>query len=424
MASQSNGEVAREITAGIIKPLPRNFVERPWGGTRLREFKGLCPLPDQVRIGGAGLGESFEIAAFDEDQEAREHPSLVALADGSTVSLPRLLERHADRLLGTQWTTRHGRCIPLLPKILDIKELLSVQGHPAGHTEVYIIIDADPGATIRVGFKADVNRTRLGAELAAGRQAQVDLLGQLRADVSRAALQRLLAPWFASRNASADGVLHGLEPLLTPSGSATACTALLDSLRQVYWRALDAMNVIAVTPGQVIHNANPSRIVRRRGQAPAAEVHALGNPEGREVVALEIRRPGPTLRAWDNVRFPVRDVDIDAALDALNLEATAPDEFLVEPVDAPGLAYRRVSVDSQYFRLEHLVPPPGQHADVVSDAPHCLHNIGPRVELESLDERPLGHLARGESAFVPATIEGYRVVSRGGDAHVVKVSLP
>ena len=45
-----------------------------------------------------------------------------------------------------------------------------------------------------------------------------------------------------------------------------------------------------------------------------AEVHALGNPEGREILALEIRRPGPTFRAWDNVRFPVRDVDVDAAL--------------------------------------------------------------------------------------------------------------
>jgi hypothetical protein len=410
--------------AGIIKPLPRNFVERPWGGTRIREFKGLCPLPDQIRIGGAGLGESFEIAAYDEDAEARAHPSLVALADGSTISLPRLLEREGRLLLGTEWMARHGCRIPLLPKILDIKELLSIQGHPPGHTEVYVIIDADPGATIRLGFKVDIDRKELGRELAAGRTAQLDLVGRLRRDVSLAALQRLLAPWFAHRNANADVVLPGLQPLLSESGHVAECAALLDSLKRIYWRVLDAMNVIPVTRGQVIHNANPPRIVRRSARAPAAEVHALGNPEGREVVALEIRRPGPTLRAWDNVRFPVRDVDIDAALDALNLAATTPDEFLVTPVDVPGRAHTRVSVDSQYFRLEHLVPPSGQHADVVSDTPHCLLNIGTRIELDTLDGRPLGHLARGESAFVPKTIGGYRVVSRDDGAHVVGVSLP
>jgi hypothetical protein len=61
----------------FLKPLKNNFVERPWGGTMMREFKRLTPLPDQRVMSGMGLGEAFEIAAFDTDTEARQYPSRV-----------------------------------------------------------------------------------------------------------------------------------------------------------------------------------------------------------------------------------------------------------------------------------------------------------------------------------------------------------
>src|SRR5690606_19886499 len=146
---------------------------------RIRSYKGLCPLPDQPRLTGLGLGEAFEIAACDDDPEARAHASWLRLADGSRVRLADLLRAHAETLLGARFAAVHGAQFPLLPKTLDIKELLSVQGHPPGNTEAYVIIEADPGATIRLGFRADIEPQALVRELQGGRLRQQELLGSL-----------------------------------------------------------------------------------------------------------------------------------------------------------------------------------------------------------------------------------------------------
>src|SRR3970282_843712 len=112
---------------------------------------------------------------------------------------------------------------------------------------------------------------------------------------------------------------------------------------------LESLNAIPVKAGDVIYNTNPSRVVAASGKPASAEVHALGNPEGRGLLALEIRRPGPTLRAWDNVRFPLRYIDTEAALHSLNLGATRPEEFIVERVLVRPGVHR--SVDCEYFRV-------------------------------------------------------------------------
>ena len=80
-----------EAARTLLKPLKHNFVERPWGGALIRSFKGLYPLPDQPMMSGLGLGESFELSAWDDDAEARAHPSRLRFSDGSEVSLPELL---------------------------------------------------------------------------------------------------------------------------------------------------------------------------------------------------------------------------------------------------------------------------------------------------------------------------------------------
>ena len=222
------------------------------------------------------------------------------------------------------------------------------------------------------------------------------------------------------------GAASELETELTPRlrGGARwgAVEALLVTLRDVYWSALDAMNAIPVKAGDVLYNANPPRVVAASGKPASAEVHALGNPEGRGVFALEIRRPGPTFRAWDNVRFPLRDIDVDATLEALNLTATAPAEFFCEPKPVrPGV---RRSVDCEYFRLEHLDPTAGLAVDVPASAPHSLHALAGRVRVQSVAGVELGALERGESALVPVDVGAYRVVADGMPAALVKVDLP
>jgi mannose-6-phosphate isomerase class I len=287
--------------------------------------------------------------------------------------------------------------------------------------EVYVIVDAEPGATIRVGFAADVDAAHFRTALAAGRRAQQRLLELLGNDAA-AQLQALLKAWLARRAARPSELEADLRPRLNEGARWTDAAALLGKLQDVFWNTLDALNAISVKAGDVIYNANPPRVAAARGEAVSAEVHALGNPEGCSVFALEVRRPGPTFRAWDNVRFPLRDLDVDAALEALNLRATAPADFAVKPkLVRPGV---RRSVDCEHFRLEHLEPAPGVSVDVPASTPHSLHALAGHVRLQRGDGRELGTLERGESALVPVNVGAYRVVADGVPSALVKVDLP
>ena len=405
---------AAELATCLLRPVRDNLVERPWGGDRLCAFKNLAAPA------GRRFGESFEISADDGDDEARLHPSVLELADGSTITLPALLAVHADTLLGDEFVRNHGRRFPLLPKLLDVAELLSVQAHPPGNTEVYVIIDAEPGATIRLGFAVDVDAGAWTAKLARGREHQkwlLELLGDGFADK----LQALLKAWLPRRAAPVDELEPALRVRLADASQWSEVAARLGTLRETYWAVLDSLNAIPVTAGDVINNANPPRITAANGAPSSAEVHALGNPEGRGVFALEIRRPGPTFRAWDNVRFPLRAVDIEDALAAVNLSATRPEDFIVEPkLVRPGV---RRSVDCEYFRIEHLEPQPDLAVDVPASAPHCLHGIAGRVSVRRPDGSELGTLERGESAFVPVGVGAYRIEAEA-PAAVVKVTVP
>jgi len=409
---------------------PNNFVERPWGGAGIRGYKGLHPLPDQHAVSGHGLGEAFELAAFDEDAEAARYPSIVRFSDGSAASLPRLLSRFGDRILGDSFVRRYGRCLPLLPKTLDVRELLSVQGHPPGHTEVYIVIDAEPGATLGLGFAADIDPEGYGSRLRAGLDRQKALLQLLHPDADLHALHGRLSRWFArresgadsARDAAADSATELVGELLAPGISPTAAANLLDELKRDYWFVLDSLNRIEVSAGQVIYNATPDRLLQR-GQKPSAEVHALGNPERKEVVALEVRLPGPTFRAWDNVRFPQRDVDVDAALAALNLRASSEHEFIREEAPDPARPGVSISVDCEYFRIEHCRPAPGAPCTVPVTSPVCMHVIAGAVQIECEPDGSTTRLTQGQSALVPASIAECELSSDGG-AHVVCVTLP
>jgi mannose-6-phosphate isomerase class I len=235
-------------------------------------------------------------------------------------------------------------------------------------------------------------------------------------------LQTLLKAWLARRGAAPAELGTALRLALASGAQWPQVEASLAALQRVYWAALDALNAVPVKAGDVIYNANPPRIVAQSGRPASAEIHALGNTEGRGVLALEIRRPGPTYRAWDNVRFPLRPIDVDAALGAVNLRATRPEEYLVTPrLVRPGV---RRSVDCEYFRLEHLTPTVRAEIDVAVRAPHTLHALAGRVSLTRRDGEDLGLLERGDSVLVPALVGAYRVTAIDEPAELVKVELP
>lgn len=406
-----------ELASGLIRVERDNLVERPWGGAWIERFKRI-PAP----AGGRRFGEAFEISAFPADDEARRHPSHIRFDDGSRIDLPALLEAHGALLLGEAFVGRYGACFPLLPKTLDVKEQLSVQGHPPGHTEVYIIIDAEPGATLRLGFNRDIDPVAMARELSAGIELQDRLQALLGSEIDAAALQPIVAPWLAARDADTAAILVGLETRV-PAGSSGAAASILQELKALYWHVLDSMNAIEVEPGQIIHNSTPARLLPDGGSDASSEVHALGNPEGLEILALEIRRPGPTFRAWDNVRFPKRAVDVTAAIGGLNLGATAPAEFVAGRRPVPGREGVSVSVDSRYFRVEHLSPEPARAVSVPASQPHSLHCLAGTAELSNERGQRIGRLERGESALVPIGVGAYRVESAKG-ADVVCAMLP
>ena len=411
-------EVLARVAAAPIIPLNNNLVSRPWGGQRLCAYKGLSSTPHQR------WGEAFEICAFAEDEEARSHPSIIRLTDGSEVDLPELLAAAGPAILGEDFVATHGRQFPLLPKTLDIGELLSVQAHPEGFTEAYIIVEADEGATIRLGFKRDVDLADLGQQFKGGRQLQQRLLDCLRDDVDLEALQTTLASNFARRVVLADAVLPTFESLLR-TGANRKIVETLRTLKELYWEVLDMLNEITVTPGQVIYNANPEAASAAAGRPRSAEVHALGNPQGKEILALEIRRPGPTFRAWDHVRFPLRPIDVDKTLDALNLRATRPADFIVTPRPLAGCPGVFRSVQSEWFVVDHLRPRPEAEVGLpAGTSMHTLHAVRGTVELRTSDDRTLALLTRGQSALIPVTIGSYRLATADGDAEVVMVTVP
>ncbi len=129
------------------------LVERPWGGQRLTEY-------GKTLSAGATIGESWELC--DLPQEVVPHvddPSSTVL-DGpyAGAKLRTVVTEQQAALLGPVAPTKDG-CFPLLFKLLDAREHLSVQVHPneayvAAHpearlkTESWYIVDADPGAEL------------------------------------------------------------------------------------------------------------------------------------------------------------------------------------------------------------------------------------------------------------------------------------
>jgi mannose-6-phosphate isomerase len=154
------------------------FKERVWGGRNLERLYHKA-LPPDVRI-----GESWEIT------DRAEGVSVVANGPLAGRDLRWLMEHHGAELLGPA-KAYQGR-FPLLVKILDAPEKLSLQVHPPPavatqlggepKTEMWYITDAAPGAELYVGLKHGVSREAFEAKLKAGTVADCFHRQAVRAD--------------------------------------------------------------------------------------------------------------------------------------------------------------------------------------------------------------------------------------------------
>ncbi len=140
---------------GVIELEPR-LVPRVWGGD------GLAGLGRDVPA-DVTVGESWELADLPPDVAGGR--SRIARGPGAGGTLRELIEREPEAVLGRARPAEDGG-FPLLVKLLDARQDLSVQVHPtpsyaAVHaearvkSEAWYVIAAEPGARILRGFRPD-----------------------------------------------------------------------------------------------------------------------------------------------------------------------------------------------------------------------------------------------------------------------------
>ncbi len=408
-------QLVAQLSSAPLRLRSDNLVPRPWGGRRLIDYKGLSGAARPGRY-----GESFEVSAYPLDFEAARYPSIVEFADGSSMRLSELIGRAGEALLGPAFLRAHGACVPVLPKFLDIEGLLSVQSHPPGHPEAYVIIDCAPGATMRIGFAEEIDPQQVAARLRTASEVQARLPELFWVDESG------YAPVFAELLGKPDAtqrIVDRLGPMLREQGDRARLAEAVDTLDACYREVLDMLNVVQVEPGMVIFNSTTAD--GEPGSMPSSQIHCLGNPEGRWVLLLEVRRPGVTHRAWDHVRFPIRELAIDAVFESVNVAPSSAESFRVEPRPLPGRPGVTRSVVCPAFVIDHLCPRPGVAVWATTEgAPTTLHCIRGVARLHGPDEVGWGLLRAGESLLLPAGVASLRIEAQTGDAELVQVLVP
>ncbi|GGH04092.1 type I phosphomannose isomerase catalytic subunit [Mucilaginibacter phyllosphaerae] len=131
------------------------FKDKIWGGHKIETYlhKPIGDLPN--------CGETWEISGVKSDV------SVVAGGELQGQSLADLLEQFKGELVGEKVYQHFGNIFPLLVKFIDANDDLSVQVHPNdelakkrhnsfGKTEMWYVIEADPGSSLIAGFNREM----------------------------------------------------------------------------------------------------------------------------------------------------------------------------------------------------------------------------------------------------------------------------
>ena len=124
-----------------------------WGGSKLTRWKGMTVTDN--------IGESWEVSAVESS------PSVIANGTWAGYTLPEVIAKMPEAILGCEVAKRYGGKLPLLVKFIDAHGDLSVQVHPGdamaqrehgkfGKTEMWYVLDAEPGACLYCGFKEEL----------------------------------------------------------------------------------------------------------------------------------------------------------------------------------------------------------------------------------------------------------------------------
>jgi mannose-6-phosphate isomerase len=153
-----------------VKPYPLHFrpefKERVWGGRALERFGFDVPA--------GAIGEGWMIA---------DHPNGVSHVTNGELAgqgLDAIRDNYGKAWFGTRGGISGNGRFPLLIKLLDCNDDLSVQVHPNDHyeglpkgelgkTEMWYVLDAKPDAKIIYGLKPGVSREKMAKAIAEGR---------------------------------------------------------------------------------------------------------------------------------------------------------------------------------------------------------------------------------------------------------------
>lgn len=142
------------------------FKERVWGGRNLERFG--------FHMQEGRIGEAWTIG---------DHPNgTTKVMNGELrgLGLDEVRQRYGKEFFGAKGFSEKSGRFPLLIKLLDCEDDLSVQVHPnddydrlppgeLGKTEMWYVLDAKPGAKIIYGLKDNANRGELAKAIAENR---------------------------------------------------------------------------------------------------------------------------------------------------------------------------------------------------------------------------------------------------------------
>lgn len=141
--------------------------DKIWGGTKLKSLFNKAAETDK-------LGESWELSGYEGDE------SVVTNGFLAGNNLTELIEIYMGELIGDKIFDEYGLSFPLLFKLIDANENLSIQVHPGdevaaerhnsyGKTEMWYVVDAEVGAELIIGFSKDCDREEYLAALENGK---------------------------------------------------------------------------------------------------------------------------------------------------------------------------------------------------------------------------------------------------------------
>ena len=141
----------------LLKPSGKDYI---WGGMRLKTEFGKDFLPQEP------LAETWECSVHPDG------PSYAASGPDTGQKLSDILIAHPD-YLGSSPSLTGCSGLPVLVKFIDAKNNLSVQVHPddeyanreengeAGKTEMWYVVDAEPGAQLVFGLNRETSKEEL-----------------------------------------------------------------------------------------------------------------------------------------------------------------------------------------------------------------------------------------------------------------------